>query len=66
MNSIVLFMVSPYDFDHESKIKVGTVQQNNNMIDGVNLRAEAKQFTHRRCKVLTQCQFSKRGVGASP
>ena len=34
------------------------------MIDAVNLGAEAKRFTHRRCKVLTQCQFLKGwGVG---
>ena len=25
---------------------MGTIQQNNNVIDGVNLRAEAKRFTH--------------------
>ena len=29
-------------------------QQNNNVIYVVNLRAEAKRFTHRRCKVLTR------------
>ena len=34
-------------------------QQNNNVIYVVNLGAEAKRFTHRRCKVLT------RGGGAS-
>ena len=28
-------------------------QQNNNVIYVVNLGAEAKRFTHRRCKVLT-------------
>ena len=28
-------------------------QQNNNIIYVVNLGAEAKRFTHRRCKVLT-------------
>ena len=33
------------------------------MIDGINLRAKAKRCTHRRCEVLTQCQFPKRGVG---
>ena len=35
------------------KEKVGTIQQNNNVRDGVNLRAEVKLFTHRQCKVLT-------------
>ena len=39
------------------RTKVGTIQQNNNIIDGVNLRAETKRFTHRRCKELTPCQF---------
>ena len=39
------------------RTKVGTIEQNSNVIDGVNLRAEAKRFTHRRCKVLTSCQF---------
>ena len=29
-------------------------QQNNNVIYVVNLGAEAKRFTHRRCKVLTR------------
>ena len=29
----------------------------------VNLEAEAKRFTNRRCKVLRQCQFLKRGGG---
>ena len=36
------------------------IQQNNNVIYVVNLGAEAKRFTHRRCKILTQCQFLKR------
>ena len=44
-----------------SKLKWG--QQNNNVIYVVNLGAEAKRFTHRRCKVLTQWQFLKRGDG---
>ena len=35
------------------KEKVGMIQQNNNVRDGVNLRAEVKLFTHRQCKVLT-------------
>ena len=39
------------------------IQQNNNVIYVVNLGAEAKRFTHRRCKVFTQCQFLKRGGG---
>ena len=52
-----------------SKLKWG--QQNNNVICVVNLGAEGKRFTHKRCKVLTQCQFLKRGgggggMGASP
>ena len=34
-------------------------QQNNIVIHVVNLGAEAKRFTHRRCKVLT-----RRGGGA--
>ena len=47
-----------------SKLKWGpTIQQNHNMIYVVNLGAEAKRFTHRRCKVLIQCQFLKRGGG---
>ena len=29
-------------------------QQNNNVIYVVNLGAEVKRFTHRRCKVLTR------------
>ena len=29
-------------------------QQNNNVIYVVNLGAEAKRFSHRRCKVLTR------------
>ena len=29
-------------------------QQNNNVTYVVNLGAEAKRFTHRRCKVLTR------------
>ena len=40
------------------------IQQNNNVIDGVNLRAETKRFTYRQWKVLTECQFLKRGVGS--
>ena len=45
-----------------SKLKWGpTIQQNDNVIYVVNLGAEAKRFIHRRCKVLTQCQFLKRG-----
>ena len=47
-----------------SKLKWGpTIQQNNNVIYVVNLGGEAKQFIHRQCKVLTQCQFLKRGGG---
>ena len=42
---------------------MGTIQQNNNVIDEGKLRAEVKRFTHRRCKILTQCQFLKRRVG---
>ena len=34
-------------------------QQNNNVIYVVNLGAEAKRFTHRRCKVLTRGGASK-------
>ena len=30
--------------------KVGMIQQNYNMTDQVNYRADAKRFTHRRCK----------------
>ena len=47
------------------RAKVGTIQQNNKVIDRVNLRAEAKRSTHRRCKVLIQCHFLKRGWGIS-
>ena len=36
---------------------VGTIQQNNNVIDGVNLRTEAKRITHGQRKVLTSCQL---------
>ena len=43
------------------RTKVETIQQIDNVTDGVNLRAEAKRFTHRRCKVLTYCQFIKGG-----
>ena len=47
-----------------SKLKWGpTIQQNNNVIYVVNLGAEAKRFTHRRYKVLTQSQFLKGGGG---
>ena len=28
-----------------------------NVADRVNYRADAKRFTHRRCKKLTSCQF---------
>ena len=53
-----------------SKLKWGpTIQQNNNVIYVVNLGAEAKRFTHRRYKVLTQSQFLKRegrGIGGIP
>ena len=41
-----------YDFDHEIKIKVGTIQQNNNVIYRVNLEAEAKRFTHRHTQTM--------------
>ena len=36
--------------------KVGMMQQNYNVTDRVNYRADAKRFTHRRCKKLTSCQ----------
>ena len=39
------------------------IQLNNNVIYVVNLGTEAKRFTHRRCKVLTQCQFLNGGGG---
>ena len=39
------------------RTKVGTIHQNNNVIDGVNLGAEAKRITHGQCKVLTSCQL---------
>ena len=35
------------------RTKVGMIQQNNNVIDGGNLRTEVKQITHGQCKVLT-------------
>ena len=38
-------------------------QQNNNEIYVVNLRAEAKRFTHRRCKALTRRGEGGRGEG---
>ena len=44
---------------------MGTIQQNNNVIDGVNLRAEAKRFTYRRCKVLTLMSIPQKGGGHS-
>ena len=40
-------MVLFYDIVLTMRTKEGTIPQNNNMIDGVNLRAEAKRFTHR-------------------
>ena len=33
------------------------IKQNYNVTDRVNYRADAKRFTHRRCKKLTLCQF---------
>ena len=33
------------------------IQQNYKVTDRVNYRADAKLFTHRRCKKLTSCQF---------
>ena len=36
-------------------------QQNNIVIYVVNLGAEAKRFTHRRCKVLTRRGWGDRG-----
>ena len=36
---------------------MGMIQQNYNMTDRVNYGADAKRFTHRRCKKLTSCQF---------
>ena len=40
-------------------------QQNNNVIYVVNLGAEGKRFTHRRCKVLTRGGGGGGGDGAS-
>ena len=31
--------------------------QSGEALTGVNYRADKKQFTHRRCKKLTSCQF---------
>ena len=39
------------------KSKVGMMQQNYNVTDLVSYGADAKRFTHRRCKKLTSCQF---------
>ena len=39
-------------------------QQNNIVIYVVNLGAEAKRFTHRRCKVLTRDGASKFEIDA--
>ena len=36
---------------------MGMIQQNYNVTDRVNYRANAKRFTYRRCKQLTSCQF---------
>ena len=44
---------------------MGTIQQNNNVIDGVNLRAEAKRFTHRRCSIDTVMSIPREGRGIS-
>ena len=38
-------------------------QQNNNVIYVVNLGAEAKRFTHRRCKALTRRGGGRGGMG---
>ena len=38
------------------RTKVVLIQQKYEAINGVNYRADKKQFTHRRCKKLT-CQF---------
>ena len=38
--------------------KVGMIRQNKNVIDGINLRVEAKRFTHKTMqKKITSCYF---------
>ena len=61
MNSIVIFMVSPYDSDHESKIKVGTVQQNNN-----NLLRRNNLHTKTMQSIDTMSIPQERGGGHLP
>ena len=39
------------------RTRVGTIQTNNNVMDGVNLRTEAKRIIHGQYKVLTSCQL---------
>ena len=37
------------------RTKVGMIQQNNIVIDGINLRTEEKRITPGQCKALTSC-----------
>ena len=37
--------------------KVEMMQQNYDVITGANYRADTEDFTQRRCKKLTSCQF---------
>ena len=39
------------------RMRVGTIQLKNNVMDGVNIRTEAKRITHGQCKALTSCQL---------
>ena len=66
IDSIVLF----YSMVLNTRTTVGMIRQNYNVIDGINFRAEAKQFTHqtmqkdnimlilRQCKKITTRYFS--------
>ena len=60
LSKINIVLVLFYGMALTMRTKARTIQQNNNVIDGVNLGTDAKRITHGQCKVLTLCQLLDR------
>ena len=53
-------MVLFYGMVLTTRTKVGMMRQNYNMIDGINFRAEAKQFTHKTMQKYNMMSILRR------
>ena len=51
----VYIPVHLYGMALTSRTKVGMIRQNHNLIDRINFRSEAKQFTHKTMQKTTSC-----------